>query len=204
MKNSPQEDLAHIRNMMERSSRFISLSGISGIVAGILAILAAAAALQVFKVNDISYFEGNRMVTSDKALLQLILIGVVTLVLALASGVIFTKRKSRRQGLRLWSPLTIKLLISLGIPLLAGGIFCIALLYNSMFLLVAPSMLIFYGIGLISASKYTYTDVAYLGYSELVLGLVALFFTGYGLIFWAIGFGILHIVYGMMMYKKYE
>ncbi len=204
MKNNPQEDLAHIRTMMERSSRFISLSGISGVVAGILAILAAFAALRVFKNNEISYFEENRSVSSNSMLVQLILIAVVTLILALGSGIFFTQRKSKKQQIKLWTKLTVKLLISLAIPLLAGGIFCIALLYHDLFLLIAPSMLIFYGLALVNASKYTFTDVEYLGYSEIILGIIALFFTGYGLIFWTIGFGILHIVYGLIMYRKYE
>lgn len=204
MKNNPQEDLAHIRDMMERSSRFISLSGISGVLAGILAIMASVAALWVFKKNGIDYFHDSNIIYTDKILLQLILLAGTTLILAVASGVIFTQQKGRKQQQKLWSGLTVKLLTNFAIPLFAGGVFCLALLYHSLVGLTAPVMLIFYGLALVNASKYTYTDVRYLGYSETALGLVALFFIGYGLIFWAIGFGVLHIIYGLAMYRKYE
>jgi hypothetical protein len=65
-------------------------------------------------------------------------------------------------------------------------------------------MLIFYGLALINASKYTYNDIRYLGISELLIGLCSTLFLGYGLFFWAAGFGLAHIVYGALMYFKYD
>jgi hypothetical protein len=94
--------------------------------------------------------------------------------------------------------------INLAIPLAVGGIFCAILLYHGIVYLMAPAMLIFYGLALVNGSKYTLTDIRYLGLSEIVLGVFAAFFIGYGLLAWAIGFGVLHIVYGTLMYYKYE
>ena len=56
----------------------------------------------------------------------------------------------------------------------------------------------------VNASKYTLNDIRYLGLTEIFLGLVALVFLEYSLLFWAIGFGLVHIIYGIVMYYKYE
>jgi uncharacterized membrane protein HdeD (DUF308 family) len=70
---------------------------------------------------------------------------------------------------------------------------------------LAPSAtLVFYGLALINASKYTVRDVFYLGICEIVLGVLSMFLTGFTLLFWALGFGILHILYGTIMYFKYD
>jgi hypothetical protein len=92
------------------------------------------------------------------------------------------------------------------IPLVAGGIFCIAMLYHggAFILLISPAMLIFYGLSLVNGSKYTLHDIRYLGCLEIVLGLIAVFNLGYGIIFWALGFGVLHIIYGALMWFKYD
>lgn len=204
MSKSAEQDIEHIRKMMERSAQFISLSGLSGIFAGLFAIIAAMAALVVFKKNGIDYFSDNPIVYSKEVLQSLIIICLVTLLAAIGSAIYFTYKKSRKNNISPWNSLTRRLLISFMVPLVAGGIFSLALYYNFQYALIAPVMLVFYGIALINTGKYTYSDVNYLGYAELLLGLTALFFTGYGLLFWVIGFGLLHIIYGSVLYKKYR
>ena len=198
------EDLSHIRSMMERSSRFISLSGLSGVFAGMVALVGAVYVYFVFKRNGINYLDGERNFFSPDLLRELFLIGTVILVLAVLSGYFFTARKSKANNLKIWDATTKRLLINFAIPLVAGGIFCLALFYHHLFVFVAPATLIFYGLALVNASKYTLTDVQNLGYFEIVLGLISLFFLGWSLLFWAIGFGVLHIVYGIIMQKKYK
>lgn len=204
MNKNAQQDIAHIRDMMERSSRFISLSGLSGVFAGIIALVAFALALLILKNNEIDYFHGSSVIYSDEVIFQLFLICILTLLAALISAFFFTYRKSKKNQVEMWSGLTYRLLTNLFVPLIAGGIFCLALFQYAHIALIAPAMLVFYGLALINASKYTYTDINYLGYSELILGLISLFFIGYGLIFWAVGFGVLHIIYGIVMYRKYD
>jgi hypothetical protein len=132
------------------------------------------------------------------------LIAAAVFAIALAGAIYFTTRKARRKGLPVWDKMSRRLLINLAIPLIMGGIFIIALTRYGLAGLVAPTTLIFYGLALLNASKYTLNDIRYLGVSQLVLGAISLFNLGYGLEFWAIGFGILHIVYGIVMYRKYE
>ncbi|WP_263601558.1 hypothetical protein [Chryseobacterium sp. PET-29] len=198
------EDLSHIRTMMERSSRFISLSGLSGVVAGLAAIAGAVYVYFVFQREGIDYFDGERNVFSPSLVKELVTIGIAILVVAILSGYIFTANKSKRKGLKIWDATTRRLLVTFAIPLVTGGFFCLALLYHHLFVLIAPATLLFYGLALVSAERYTLTDIKYLGYCQIILGLISLFFLGWGLLFWTVGFGALHIVYGLIMHKKYK
>ncbi|MFW0737199.1 hypothetical protein [Flavobacterium sp. T12S277] len=207
MNQKHQEDLAHIRSMMERSSRFISLSGLSGVFAGLSALIGGLYVYQLFKAKNLEYFGGgyeqNYSYSAD-LVSELVSIGLIILVVAFSFGLLFTVRKSRKYDLPIWTSATKKMLFNLAVPLLAGGIFCLALIYHQIYGLIAPATLIFYGLALINAEKYTFSDIKYLGFCELFLGFVSLFFIGYGLLFWIIGFGILHILYGLIMFKKYK
>ncbi len=195
--------------MMERSSRFISLSGLSGISAGIIALIGSA--FIFFYLNfDTRYFnidkyfqEGLYHFGFNDAMIILITATVV-LASALGFAIFFTTRKARKKGLSVWTRTTKLLLYNVAIPLVSGGIFCFILLYYRLIFLIAPATLIFYGLALLNGSKYTLPEIQWLGISEILLGLVACLFPGYGLFFWAIGFGVLHIVYGAVMYRKYE
>ncbi len=198
------EDLSHIRSMMERSSRFISLSGLSGVVAGLAALIGAGYVYFVFKREGIDYFDGDRNIFHPALVKELVLIGTVILFTALLSGYVFTANKSKKKGQKIWDATTKRLLLTFAVPLVTGGVFCLALLFHHLFVWIAPATLIFYGIALVSAERYTLTDIRYLGYCQILLGLISLFFLGWGLLFWTIGFGILHIVYGLIMHKKYK
>lgn len=202
--------LKEIRSLMERSSRFISLSGLSGVAAGISALLGAAAAYWYFELLP---FQGPRPYYADATQLNklgldyisfCVLVAAIVVVFALSFGIFFTTRKAKRNGQPIWDSLTRRLLMNLAIPLIVGGFFCLGLLYHGLFGMVAPATLIFYGLSLINASKYTLHDVWYLGISEIILGLIGVFYIGYGLELWAIGFGVLHIVYGTYMHFKYD
>jgi hypothetical protein len=210
-RNEQLEHLREIRSLMERSSRFISLSGLSGIAAGIFALIGAAA---VYVYFDIFPFDDHLVYYADVVAAErswgidyltfFFLDAALVFIFAVAGGIFFTTRKAKQKGQKIWDKLTQKLLLNLLIPLAAGGIFCLALMKHGEFGLVAPATLVFYGLALVNAGKYTWSDIHYLGLSEIVLGLIASFYIGYGLEFWAIGFGVLHIIYGTIMYFKYE
>jgi len=207
--DSSQEQLnalKDIRQMMDRSSRFISLSGLSGVFAGIIALIGAYFAqveIDKFRSGDIYRYGVSGELDLEYNLIKL---AFIILFVALAGGVLFTYRKSQRSGLPIWDKTSRSLIINLFVPIVAGGLFIIALLVNhpNTYSIIAPTCLIFYGLGLINASKYTFSDIRYLGYLEIILGLICMFNVGYGLIFWALGFGVLHIIYGLLMYFKYE
>lgn len=201
------QDISQIRSMMEKSTRFISLSGLSGVFAGVVGLVGAGIAhWMIDEFNNQHVRVGGDWRYSDTTSIttNLLLLAVVVLILALCGGYYFTARKAKKINQKIWSKQTQVLLINLFIPLIAGGLFCCAMLYHRIIGLVAPSMLIFYGLALVNSSKYTLNDIRFLGIAEIILGIVALFFIGYGLFFWAFGFGVLHIAYGVSMYYKYE
>ena len=197
--------LSDIRKMMDRSSRFISLSGLSGVFAGCTALVGAYLAKTELK-KYISGTYGYGVEADWEIEANLVKIGLGVLIVALLGGLLFTVRQSRKKQLPFWDKTAKTLVINLAIPLIAGGFFIIALLFNSYgnYGLIAPTCLVFYGLALINASKYTYTDIRFLGICEVILGIISMFNIGYGLYFWAFGFGILHLIYGLIMYFKYE
>lgn len=195
--------LTDIRSMMERSSRCISLSGLSGVFAGIFALVGAYLAYAKLK-SLYGYSRGMSGEDVQEVTIYFLAIASSVLIASLLVGTILTIRNSKRKGIAVWDNSAKRLLINLGIPLVAGGLFCLVLLFHGIIGLVAPATLIFYGLALINASKYTFNDIRYLGILEIILGLAASFYIGYGLLFWAFGFGILHIIYGAVMYFKYE
>ena len=205
------KQLSEIRNMMEKSSRFISLSGLSGVFAGIVALVGCFAVYLYLDMTPFSdsyqFYYSNGVDYSNWGIgyrTFFILDALIVLILAILGGVYFTTKKANRKGQQIFDKLTYRLLTALAIPLATGGIFAIGLWMQGLLGLVAPITLIFYGLALINASKYTLQDIYYLGILEIILGLLATFSLGHGLEFWGIGFGILHILYGTIMYYKYE
>ena len=205
------EAIHDIKRMMERSSRFISLSGLSGISAGICALAGACIAHPyVFGRKDF-------IINTEAAIAQaigndygiifntwLFWIALGTFAAALVSAFFFTYIKSKKEGIPIWGNTARRLMINVSIPLLVGAIFIFKLMQFGTFGLVAPGCLLFYGLALINASKYTLNEIRFLGYGQIILGIINLNFVGYGLYFWAAGFGILHIAYGIYMWQRYE
>jgi len=200
----PEQELAEIKSMMERSTRFISLSGLSGILAGTYALIAAGLAYSWIYYPNPPYGFRINVVLDNSTLAKLTVTALVVLVISLTTALVLSQRKSERNSSKLWTPASKRFVKALLIPLVIGGLFCLALLSRGYTILIAPATLVFYGLALINASHFTLSDIKYLGYCQLILGTVSAFFPGYGLILWAIGFGVMHVIYGAMMYYKYD
>lgn len=196
------EDLRDIRDIMDRSSRFISLSGMAGVIAGLLALAGAYFAYQtVYSEQD--YLSYRRAIMDQTTILTLLGIACGVLLLSLSSGVYFTQRKARKQKLALWNNQSRRLFINLAIPLIVGGFLCLILLSKGFIGLIAPLTLVFYGLALVNASKYTLTEIRSLGLIEILLGLLGCQFIGFGLLLWAVGFGVMHVIYGIAMHIRH-
>jgi len=202
------EDIKAIRKIMEESSRFLSLSGLSGVFAGVTAIAGALVAYFFILDNgSIHLDEYFRNLPADKTFSpgwKLITDAALVLVLSVLISLYFSIKKSKRDGKNLWSHISKRLLLNLLIPLVTGGVFVIALLLQNNVQLIVPCFLIFYGLALVNAGKFTFGEVYYLGILEIITGLISAFVQGWGILFWIFGFGILHIIYGLAMYRKYE
>ncbi|MCM4151494.1 hypothetical protein DHD05_07825 [Arenibacter sp. N53] len=206
--NKYLDDISEIKNMMSRSSRFISLSGLSGILAGIYSLIGFVIAQSRIKI----YLEPKEVLESTQPIaintaqlsIELFTIAIVVIIMATITGILLSIRKAKQSDEKIWDVSSKRLAVNFLIPLVTGGIFCIALLQENHVGLVAPVTLIFYGLACVNASKYTLGDVRYLGYANILIGLIATQFTGYGLYFWALGFGVFHIFYGTRMYLKFD
>jgi preprotein translocase subunit YajC len=197
--NKQTEDIKAIREMMEKSTKFLSLSGLSGIIAGITAIAGAAFAyfylLRDPSLTDYNHTQETFILLTDALLVLFISVGF---------GIYFSHKKAKKNKQKLFNSVTKRLLYNLALPLIAGGIFSFIFLLRGNIGIVASATLLFYGMALINASKFTFEEIHYLGITEIVLGLLAAIFMYKGILFWTIGFGFCHILYGLIMYKKYD
>lgn len=221
--------LHDIKRIMEKSTRFLSLSGLSGVAAGITALAGAYVAhlriehyralvtAPAFAADTViapsRYYD--RSVIAPEALtgiwnqlrLELLILAAVVVIIAFGTGFYFTWRKANREGASLWDSTSRKIAMNMIVTLGASGLFLLGCIYHHYDVTIGPACLVFYGLALINVSKYTVRDVRYLGLTEIALGLINLFFfdiVGYSLIFWALGFGVCHILYGLLMWWKYE
>lgn len=199
-----QDDLSHIRLMMERGSRFLSLSGLSGVFAGCVALTGSAFVYFKLKYFGTDYFSVKDRVLTDEILFSLIWTGILMVLLAISGAYFLSFRRSKIINQPLWNSATRRMILDFLVPLVTGAVFCIGLIYQNLFLWIAPATLVFYGLALISAEKHTLSEIKYLGFCQIILGVISVFFPGSGLVCWALGFGVLHIVYGLMMHRKYS
>jgi fumarate reductase subunit D len=203
MKNAEKE-LAEIKSMMERSTRFLSLSGLSGVLAGTYALLGATLAYHWIYFPNPPYGFDYSPDINENTFFNLIIASFTVLGLSIGTAWLLSQKKSKRISQKIWTPAGKRFVLSLFTPVLVGGLFCFALMYHEYYLLIVPATLIFYGIALVNSSQFSLSDIKYLGFCQIILGIISSFFPAYGLIIWALGFGIMHIFYGTLMHLKYD
>ena len=202
-KEEIQDDLASIRSLMERSSKFISLSGLSGILAGVYALIGTGMAYYLIGYPSLNYTDVTFLQLLN-VLPCLVWIAIAVLAASVLTAIFLSYKKSKRNGQPIWGSTSKLLAFYMAVPLLTGSVLIFIFINRGYFDLIVPTMLIFYGLALIGASNFTFVDVKFLGLCEIILGLITACLPGYGLAFWAIGFGVLHVVYGSVMYLKYD
>ena len=200
----PEEELAEIKSIMERSTRFLSLSGLSGILAGIYALAATSIAWYWIYYPSSPWGIGAESLSFRDLVNRLLLLGLITLIAAVSTAYFLSKKKGTAATQPFWSPASRRFLQSLFLPVALGGFFCFALLHESAFELIPAALLLFYSIGLVQSAQFTLGEIKNLGFTQLVLGLIAAFFPAYGLLCWALGFGVFHLIYGTLMYYRHE
>ena len=196
------QDIAEIRAMMERSSKFLSLSGWAGIMAGIYALAGAYVAYEFLDFHPDELFYSS--LETPPELLEVVLLALAVLALALGTAIFFSRKKAKKRGEKLWNPTAKQVLLYMMVPLIVGALLLLLMISKGLIGLIAPFSLLFYGLALFNASRYTYEEVRILGLAEITLGLISCYFIAYSLLFWALGFGIIHIIYGIHMNYKYE
>ncbi len=197
-------DIAEMRSMMERTSKFLSLSGLAGMMAGLYALSGAYIAYKFFNFNPDEIVYSTTSGSLSSSLLKVIFLAFIILILAIGTAMFLSYKKANKKGEKLWNATAKRLLINMAVPLIVGGLLILILISKGFIGLIAPFTLLFYGLALYNASKFTYEEVRSLGLIEIGLGLISSYFVGYGLLFWALGFGVVHIIYGIYMHYRYE
>jgi hypothetical protein len=194
-------DIAEIRSLMERSSKFASLSGLSGILAGIYALAGAFIVYSVYSFNPDSVYYANY---TGESIINVLGIALIILVLAVGSAVLLSYKKGNKRGEKIWNATSRRLIANMGVPLSAGGILILIFLAKGLVGLIIPATLLFYGLAIYNASKFTFDEMKFMGLLQIGLGLIGAYFIEFSLLIWAFGFGIVHIAYGAYMHFKYE
>jgi hypothetical protein len=195
-------DITEIRSMMERSTKFLSLSGLAGIMAGIYALAGAFISYKVidFNPHGLTLYK----IEPEESMWKAVALAVVILILALGTAIYLSRRKAIKSGEKFYNATTKRVISAMAVPLVTGGLLILALLSQGLTGLLAPLSLIFYGLALYNTSKFTYDEVKTMGLIEIGLGLLSAYYVEYGLLCWALGFGVVHIVYGIYLHYKYE
>jgi len=193
------KDISEIKNLMNKSSRFISLSGLSGILAGIYALVGSA--MTYYYVTTYSY---GTLLLDGWVFKTIIFILFMVAFLSIVTGIYLTTKKAKKNDEKIWDTSSRRLIFNFLIPLVVGGLYILIILSQGRYGQTGGLMLIFYGLALINASKYSIGNIKYLGYTEIILGLIATLYPGYGFWIWVIGFGFMHIIYGTYMHFKYD
>lgn len=192
------QDIAEIRSMMERSSKFLSLSGWAGIMAGIYALTGVWIAYAVLDFNPDAIFYTN------SNLPKVIFLALGILILAFITAIYFSRKKAGNKGEKIWNATSRRLLVNMAVPLLTGGVLTVILISKGLIGFITPVMLLFYGLALFNAGNFTILEVRLMGLVQIILGLINIWFIEYSLLLWAVGFGVVHIVYGIYMHFRYE
>lgn len=198
------QDIAQIRSIMERSSKFLSLAGWAGIMAGVYALAGAYIAYAVFNFNPDQLIYDTKSASVAASLPKIVLLALVVLILAIGTAILLSSRKASKRGEKLWNALVKRLLINMSVPLIIGGLLILIVMANGLIGWMAPFALLFYGIALYNASQFTYEEIRSLGFIQIGLGLFSAYFVEYGVLCWALGFGVAHSMYGVYMHYRYE
>jgi hypothetical protein len=201
------EAIKEMRNMMERSSRFLSLSGLAGVAIGVIALMGVFA---FFLRLDVSPWEPVHpdvlFATAPEGVISnldfMLTDAMLILACSLAVGIWMSANRARKNKHSLWDAPAKRLLINLMIPLLSGGILCLIFIDKGLSPYLASMTLVFYGLALVNASKYSLDEIRNLGLLEILCGLLAAWEPKYGVLIWGIGFGVLHIGYGLLIHSK--
>ncbi len=194
------KDIAEIRSLMERSSRVQSLSGLAGILAGVYALVGAYTAHSFFNFRP----AGAEYVPAGSAMWNVIALGSGVLILAIATAGVLTYRRAVKIAEHLSGGAAWRLLGTVAVPLFSGGIFLLLLISMGLNGLLAPVTMIFYGLALYHAGSYTHREMKTLGLIQIVLGLLGGWRIEDSVLLWSLGFGLMHIVYGIYIHIKHE
>jgi len=123
-------------------------------------------------------------------------------VVAAAVGLAATLRRARAEDYALWARPATSFWLQLVTPLVLGALLTLLWSARGSWELVAGTWLVFYGTGLMAGGNWCRNAVRRAGLAFQVLGLAAFVWPALGGALVVAGFGGVHLVTGMSMWKK--
>lgn len=199
--------LQEIKDLMSRSSRFQTISGWSIVIIGIYASIVSLGAWLLLGDHQsytwLPQFAQDFAINTPSRTLIALVIAAILVVVSFTTVCIGSYLKTKRVNQTFAFDQTVRrCLINFFVPAVAGALFCVAMLVQGHYGLTSSIMLLFYGLALINCSHYTSSSIALLGYGQLLLGIVDCFVIHHAILFWFLGFGLLHIIYGLYLVIK--
>jgi hypothetical protein len=180
------ENLRFIRETMERAGAFTAMPGRGMVAVGLTAI--AAVMLGPPHVGARAW----------------LVFWLAEATLALAVGTVALVRKTRQQGLPLLSGPARRFLLAFSPPLLVGAVLTVLAVQHGLSSLLPGLWLLLYGTAVLCGGALSVRVVPLMGASFMALGMVALFAPlALGRPLMALGFGGLHVVYGILIARWY-
>lgn len=180
------DNLAFIRDTMERSTSFTAVPGYGGILMGATALAAAYIA------------------NVQTGLRESIVTWLAEAALAFAIGVLAMWQKSKIAGQSLASAPAKKFAMSFAPPLIVGIVVTLGLARYGYFYVLPPICMLTYGAAVVCGGAFSVRVVPVMGWCFMALGAIAFVLpTSYGNLMMAASFGVLHIVFGAIIARRY-
>lgn len=195
-----EESIKVIRDIMERSAGYTIFSGLSGIIAGLLSLIGCYLSEQVWA--------GEQTIDQNA---HYLIIWFSILALAIVQDRVLAERKARKSGQTTWTPATYQAIKAI----LPGMCLAFALSLRALIIYdydAIPAICILgYAVSLCAAGMFSIYELRVFGVVQLVTGVIALFLPliprfnhpQTALYFMALSFGVYHIIYGLIMWRKY-
>ena len=180
------DNLRFIRETMERSTSFTAVSGVAGMIMGAVAMVAAVVA--------------STRRTPEAWLLTWLIAALVAGLAALWAMI----RKARASGVSLLSGPGSKFALFFTPPIVVGALLTAALVRVDLLSVLPGAWLLLYGTAVVSGGAFSVRIVPMMGVGFMLVGALALFAPpAWGDEFMAVGFGVLHIVFGLVIWRKH-
>lgn len=181
------ENLRVIRDAMERAGSFTSIPGWGGFIIGLTALGAA--------------YVGAGRVTEPRAWLNIWLIeaGVASVI-----GAVTIWLKWRRAATPFMSGAAKRFFISYFAPMIAGAILTATIAHRGAFDVLPSLWLLLYGTAFVSSGAFSIRVIPVMGLCYMALGVfAAMVRLPVGNIILGAGFGLLHVVFGLIIARRY-
>jgi hypothetical protein len=180
------DNLSFIRSTMERATAFTAVPGWGGVAMGITALVAAALAQTRATENEwLAAWLGASA-------------------LALTIGGWSMAVKARRAGTSVLSYSGRRFVLSYVPPLAVGGLLTLVLVRAGLYGALPGTWLLLYGTGVVTGGAYSVRVVPIMGLCFMALGALALLAPpDWGDWLMALGFGGLHIIFGLIIARRY-